>query len=122
MSEPEVMFRRYRSHMLVLFGILAIGWVLSADKAIFNGLFLGGIASLFNLWSLFRFSRKLPSAVKEGKGFFATGMVSRIASVSIAILISLFNPEYFHLIATIIGLLSSYIVILIDSAITIFKK
>lgn len=122
MSEPEAMFRRYLAYMLILFAIFAIGRELSTDKTFFNGLFLGGIASLFNLWSLFRFSRKLPVAIKEGKGFFATGMVSRIFSVAITVLISLFNPEYFHLLATIIGLLTSYFVILLDSVITFFKK
>lgn len=122
MSDPDVMFRRYVFYMLILFAIFAIGREMSTDKTIFNGLFLGGIASLFNLWSLFRFSRKLPEAIREGKGIFAGGMLIRLLSTSIVVLVSLFNPEYFHLLATIIGLISSYIVIMIDSLITIFRK
>lgn len=122
MSELKNMFRRYVFSMLTLFAIFGIGWWVSDYKTIFNGLILGSIASFFNLWSMFRFAKKLKGTVETGGGFFTSGMLARIISVSVVILISLLNPEYFHLIGTIFGLITSYFVIMIDSIFVLLKK
>jgi ATP synthase protein I len=43
------------------------------------------------------------------------GLLTRMATAVLAVLIAMEYPEYIHLISVIIGLMTAYIVIMIDS-------
>lgn len=82
---------------------------------IFLGLALGTSFSLYNLWILVRKSKQIQQAIEEGRTARSLGTVSRMAAAGLAVLIALKFPEHFHLISVVIGLMTIYIVIMIDS-------
>ena len=69
------------------------------------------------MWNLYRKTLKLGQAAVEGTRTPFFGMISRLATGAVAALAIINFPETFHLVGVIIGLMLTYIIILIDSLI-----
>lgn len=97
-----------------------MGWGFSEYQAIFSGLILGTGVSLYNLWLLARRTSGFGDAVLEGKKVRSLGSFSRYAAAGFLVLIALEYPEQVHLISAVLGLMTSYFVIMIDFLIQSF--
>ena len=77
------------------------------------GLILGTSVSLFNHWHLRENDpSKRCSHIRE-KNLF-TGTLVRMAAVILAVYIAMENPDVFHFVSVIIGVVTAYAVIMID--------
>lgn len=114
MPEFQMMFARQRKWMFFLLSFYVLGWGFTSHQSIFLGLVLGTSLSLFNLWLMARKIDKFGQAVEEGRKVRSLGSFSRMATGALAVVIAMRYPEDFHLISVIIGLMTSYIVIMID--------
>ncbi|MEH7180685.1 ATP synthase subunit I [Neobacillus vireti] len=114
MQEFQTMFIRQRKWMFFLLSFYVLGWGFTAHQSIFLGLILGTSLSLFNLWLMARKIDKAGQAAAEGRQLRSLGSFSRMATGALAIVITMRYPEQFHLISVVIGLMTSYIVIMID--------
>jgi ATP synthase protein I len=126
MPELQLMFARQRRWMFSLLSIYVLGWGFTSYQSIFLGLVLGTSLSLFNLWLMVRKMDKFGAAVSQGKKVRSLGSFSRFATAALAVMIAMRYPEHFSLITMVIGLMTSYIVIIIDffyfTALKIHKK
>lgn len=120
MLDYNVMIARQRKWMLCLLAILVIGAAFLPYPCIFLGLLLGTIVSFYNLWLLQKKIVDFTEAVANKSSTRGIGMASRFAAAVLAIIVALRFEEYFHIIAVLIGLMTSYIVIMIDSI--VFKS
>lgn len=114
MPEFQTMFARQRKWMFFLLSFYVLGWGFTAQQSIFLGLILGTSLSLFNLWLMARKIDKFGQAAAEGRQIRSLGSFSRMATGALAIVITMRYPDQFHLISVVIGLMTSYIVIMID--------
>jgi ATP synthase protein I len=114
MPEFQTMFARQRKWMFFLLSFYVLGWGFTAHQSIFLGLILGTSLSLFNLWLMARKINTFGQAAAEGRTVRSLGSFSRLASAALAIVITMRYPEQLHLISVVIGLMTSYIVIMID--------
>jgi ATP synthase protein I len=124
MAELELkdVFIRYRKYMLFLLSIYVLGWGFTAYQSVFLGLILGTVLSLYNLWVMVRKTVRFGQAIVEGRSARSIGTFSRLASAALAVLISYRFPDLFHIAGVIVGLMTSYIVILIDIIIQTIRK
>ncbi|MEH7126056.1 ATP synthase subunit I [Bacillus sp. JJ1532] len=114
MPEFKLMFIRQRKYIFLLLSIYVLGWGFTSYQSIFLGLILGTSLSLFNLWQMARRVDKFGQAVEKGGKVRSLGMVSRMASAVLAVMIAMKYPENLHLISVVFGLMTAYIVIMID--------
>ncbi|WP_066296774.1 ATP synthase subunit I [Bacillus sp. FJAT-29937] len=114
MPEFKVMFIRQRKYIFLLLSVYVLGWGFTSYQSIFLGLILGTVLSLFNLWLMTRRVDKFGQAVTKGEKVRSLGMVSRMASAVLAVMIAMKYPEKLHLISVVFGLMTAYIVIMID--------
>jgi ATP synthase protein I len=115
MSELKPMFIRQRKYMLFLLAAYVLGWGFTLQQPVFLGLILGTSLSLFNLWNLVRKTNQFGEVMVNGGKIRSLGLLTRMATAVFAVLIAMEYPEYIHLISVIIGLMTAYIVIMIDS-------
>ncbi len=108
--------------MYNLLAALLIGWGITSYKQIFLGLILGTAISFINLWLLYRKTTRLSEVVLEGKAMYSIGSFSRFAYAIFAILIAIKFPNYIDILSTLIGLLTAYIVMALDSFVLFIKK
>ncbi|MDQ0232124.1 ATP synthase subunit I [Metabacillus malikii] len=113
MSDMHLMFHRYRKYIFYLLALYVVGWGFTEYQSVFLGLILGTSISLYNLWAMVRKHRLFDKALQEGKKV-SLGTASRMAAAVVAVFFSLKFPEYFHLISVVIGLMTMYVVIMID--------
>jgi ATP synthase protein I len=114
MEDFKAMYFRQRKYMYFLLSFYTLGWGFTSYKTIFLGLILGTALSLFNLWLLAKRTDKFGEAVIKGKKPKNLGMLIRMAVAVLAVTLALDYPEYFNLYSVILGLMTSYIVIMID--------
>lgn len=114
MNDPNAMYRRQMKYMLNILAVFVLGWGFTDYKDIFLGLILGTAVSLFNLNLLARKVQSLTEAAVKQKRPKPIGMLTRMAAALLAVVIALKFPEYFHLYSVIFGIMTSYIVIMID--------
>jgi ATP synthase protein I len=115
MSELKPMFVRQRKYILFLLAAYVLGWGFTLQQPVFLGLILGTSLSLFNLWNLVRKTNQFGEVMVNGGKIRSLGLLTRMATAVLAVLIAVEYPEYIHLISVIIGLMTAYIVIMIDS-------
>lgn len=115
MSQYEKMAVRQRKWMFYLLAMFVLGAGFTPYLSIFLGLLLGSIASFYNLWLLQRKINDFATAIEKNQATKGIGMISRFAASILAIIIALRFEEYFHIIAVLVGLMTSYLVIVIDS-------
>ncbi|MBY0123240.1 ATP synthase subunit I [Bacillus sp. S/N-304-OC-R1] len=114
MPEFKLMFIRQRKYIFLLLSIYVLGWGFTSHQPIFLGLILGTSLSLFNLWLMTRKVDRFGEAIVKGERVRSLGMLSRMASAVLAVMIAMKYPEKVHLISVVFGLMTSYIVIMID--------
>lgn len=114
MPEFQEMYRRQQKWVLYLLSIYVLGWGFTPYQTVFLGLILGTCFSFLNLWLLVKKMKKFDQAITNGKKVRSLGSLSRMATAAIAVLIALKYPEYFYIISVVWGLMTSYIVIMID--------
>lgn len=114
MPELNEMFKRQIKYILTLLGIYALGLGFTEYDSIFLGLMLGTSFSLFNFWSMVQKNRKFTEAAAEGRKMRSLGSTTRLAVAALAAVIALQYPEQFNIVSVILGLMTSYIVIMID--------
>ncbi|WP_226671458.1 ATP synthase subunit I [Metabacillus litoralis] len=114
MSDLHLMFLRYRKYIFYLLALYTIGWGVTQYQSVFLGLILGTSISLYNLWIMVRKNNQLNQAIEEGRKAGSLGTMSRMAAAGVAVFFALRYPDYFHLVSVIIGLMTMYIVIMID--------
>ncbi|NGP44731.1 ATP synthase subunit I [Bacillaceae bacterium SIJ1] len=110
--------RIYRRHMQWLFFLLAffvIGWGFTDLTRFFLGLMFGTILGMFNHWLLAFKINKFGESVVRGQSVRSLGTASRFATAIFATLISLEFEAHIQLYAVIIGLMTPYLVIMIDA-------
>lgn len=115
MTEYTQSFRRYMQFTLYLLAIFVMGWGITSYKALFLGLILGTIFSIYNLFNMFRKVDRLGEATVKGTKARSLGLLTRQAVAGLGVLIALRYPEYFNLLGVVSGLMTTYIIILIDS-------
>ena len=114
MPELKQMYIRQRKYIFLLLSAFVLGWGFTSYQSIFLGLILGTSLSLFNLWLMVRKVDQFGEAVAKGKKVRSLGMVSRMASAVLAVMIAMKYPDKVHLISVVLGLMTAYIVIMID--------
>ncbi|NMD70075.1 ATP synthase subunit I [Bacillus sp. DNRA2] len=114
MFEIKSMYTRQRKYIFFLLALYVLGWGFTTYQSVFLGLILGTSLSLFNLWLMVRKTDKFGDAVLQGKKVRSLGSFSRMATAALAVMIALRYPESFHLVSVVLGLMTSYIVIMID--------
>lgn len=114
MSEIKEMYTRQRKYIFLLLALYVLGWGFTSYQDIFLGLILGTSLSLFNLWLLVRKADKFGDAVVQGKKVRSLGSFSRMATAALAVIITFKYPESIHLISVVLGLMTMYVVIMID--------
>jgi ATP synthase protein I len=114
MPDFRVLFNRQLKWIFYLLSIYVLGWGFTSYQTIFLGLILGTCFGFLNLWLLVRKTESFDKKVSEGKKVRSLGSLSRMAVGGIAALIALRYPEYFNVFSLVIGLMTSYIVIMID--------
>lgn len=114
MSQYENMTVRQRKWMFYLLAILVLGAGFTSYQSIFLGLLLGSAVSLYNLWLLQRKINSFAESVEKKQSGTGLGGISRLAAAALAVIIALRFEEHFHIIAVLIGLMTSYLVIMID--------
>lgn len=118
MNEFDRMVLRQRKWMLYLLALLVLGAGFLPYTRVFNGLVLGGAISFFNLWLLQHKTKVIgDDAAEKGEAQGSLGTLSRMAAAILAAVIAIRFEEHFHIIAVVIGLMLSYIVILLDRSI-----
>ncbi|RLL42904.1 ATP synthase subunit I [Oceanobacillus piezotolerans] len=122
MSDFENMIIRQRKWMLYLLAVLVLGTVFTSHPRIFNSLLLGASVSFYNLWLLQHKTNAFGKTVAEtGKARGGLGTFSRLAASILAVLIALRFEETFHIIAVVIGIVSSYFIMALDGIVQFIK-
>ncbi|MCM3567210.1 ATP synthase subunit I [Neobacillus mesonae] len=114
MPDFRQMYNRQRKWIFYLLSIYVLGWGFTSYQTIFLGLILGTCFSYVNLWFLVKKTEDFEKKVSQGKKVRSLGSLSRMAVAGIAALIALRFPDYFNMISLVAGLMTSYIVIMID--------
>ncbi|MEG9296098.1 ATP synthase subunit I [Mangrovibacillus sp. Mu-81] len=114
MPELHQMFNRQRKYILYLLAVYVLGWGFTDHKSVFLGLALGTALSLYMHWGMTKRVDKFGEAVVAGKKVRSLGTTSRMAAAALGVIIVTRFPETFHLLSLIIGLMTTYIVIMID--------
>lgn len=91
-----------------------LGWGFTSYKTVFLGLILGTCFSFLNIWLLTKKTEKFDKAFDKGKKMKSLGSLQRMATAAIAVIIAMRWPNYFHVVSVVMGLMTSYIVIMID--------
>ncbi|MBM7551766.1 ATP synthase subunit I [Thalassobacillus pellis] len=115
MQRYHLMITRQRKWMFYLLATFVLGWGFTDYKTIFLGILLGSVFSFINLLQMQRKIRKsIDHAGSDQRKSYKLGTFSRLASAGLAVLIALQFNEYFHIIGVVIGLMTIYVVIIID--------
>lgn len=122
MSEYNQMIKRQRKWMLYLLAIFVLGSGFSSFPNIFNGLLLGGIISFYNMWNLQRNISRFGDSVVNNNPKIGIGTFTRLASAGLAIVVAIKLEDYFNLIGVIVGLVISYVVVLVEFGIRTFTQ
>jgi ATP synthase protein I len=120
--EIKDLFIRQRKYIFTLLSLYVIGYGFTSYQSVFAGLIIGTSLSLFNLWLLARKMSNFGDSVLQGKKVRSLGSLSRLATGALAVIIAMEYPDRINLIFTVLGLMTSYIVIMIDFFVQSFHK
>jgi len=115
MDEYDKMVKVQRKWMIIYLAILVIGLGVLPYKQILLGLLLGSIVSVFNIWFLQKRVKRFGEAIAGGRSVAGLGTLMRMLTSVMAIAIALKFDQLFHIYATIIGLVSSYLIMLVEA-------
>src|SRR5699024_5677322 len=113
MSNYKRMTIRQRKWMIYLLAILVLGIGFTPYTQLFSGLLLGAVASFYNLWLLQKKIVEFTEAIvkKQRNGI---GTISRFGTAALAIIIDIYFEEHFLLLVVVIGLMTSYVIVMLD--------
>lgn len=114
MSYTKERMNRERKLMFYLLALCVVGAGFTAYTRIFLGLLLGSSISFYNLWLLQTKVKNVAKAIKKDDKPKGLGVLSRFAAVAFGVIIAVYFDEYFEIISFIIGLMTSYLIIVID--------
>lgn len=117
MNDYTIITKRYTIWTTVLIIIFVLIALLLTESAFFLGLALGSVFSLLNLWTTYTQVERIGKSFDEGKKSMVGipfGTLTRILSAIIAVLIATAYPAVFSLTGVIIGLMITYIMIMIE--------
>ncbi|GLH64071.1 ATP synthase subunit I [Parageobacillus sp. G301] len=114
MEKFRQMFFRQLKYILYLLSLYTLGWGFTEYKTFFLSLILGTVISALMLWSLTSKIEKFGQAVSQRKKVRTIGTLSRLALAALAAAIAVEYPQYFAILPVVLGLMTSYIVIIID--------
>lgn len=114
MNEYNNMIARQRKWMFYLLALMVLGWGFTPYQTVFLGLLLGTTLSFFNLWVMQRKINRFGQAISKGDKVYGIGTFTRLASAAVAVVIAMRYDVYFHMIGVIFGLMTTYVVIMID--------
>ncbi|GGJ91915.1 hypothetical protein GCM10007063_13130 [Lentibacillus kapialis] len=114
MSYYGMTITRQRKWMFYLLAAFVLGAGFTPYPRVFLGLLLGGAASFYNLWLLQRKIAAFAESAATNKSATGIGTLSRMASAVLVVIIALRYDAYFDMIFVIVGLMTSYLVIVID--------
>ncbi|SDN60605.1 ATP synthase protein I [Fictibacillus solisalsi] len=115
MTEYTMTFRRYIKITLFMLSFFVLGYGATSYQSIFLGLSFGTLFSLYNLWSMYSRIERLGQAVINQQKVRTMGSLSRLLTGGLAVLIAMRYPQFFNLLSVVIGLMTVYIIMLIDS-------
>jgi ATP synthase protein I len=112
---PELLriYKRQRKYLVILLCLYLAGAMFPGCRSVFLGLLLGTAVSLFNLWLMVKKTLAVTD-VSSGKKRVSLGTGMRMATAVLAVAVALRFPDLFHLLAVVIGVMTSYLVIMID--------
>lgn len=110
----ERMIIRQRKWMLYLLALFVLGAGFTPYTSLFYGLSLGSLVSFYNLWLMQKKIRDFSQAVINKEKIRGLGMVSRLAAVALGVLIVFRFEEHISMIAFIVGLMTAYLMIMVD--------
>lgn len=114
MSHEDKSVNRQRKMMFFLLAICVFGAGITPYTRIFLGLLLGSSISFYNLWLLQTKVLEVAEAVKKDRKPKGLGTASRFAAAAFGIIIAVQFDEYVEIISFIIGLMTSYLAIVLD--------
>ncbi|MFC0475842.1 ATP synthase subunit I [Robertmurraya beringensis] len=121
MPETKGIYIRQRKWLFFLMAFYALGWGFTSYQTVFLGLAFGTSLSLFNMWLLNRRIDRFGETIQKGETVRSLGMFSRMATAVVAVMIAMEYPDLLHFYSVILGLMTSYIVIMIDILFQSFK-
>ncbi|QFT90934.1 ATP synthase I chain [Bacillus sp. THAF10] len=121
MPESTEQFMRHMKYFLFFLAFFVLGWGFTSHQEWFAGLILGTVISGYNHWLLHKKVKRFTDAVAGGGKAVTLGSLSRMAAAVLGVVIATRFPEHLNLYGVIIGIMTSYIVIIIDSFVTLFK-
>jgi ATP synthase protein I len=122
MSDINQMFSRQRRYLYLLLSVYVLGYGFTSYKPVFAGLLLGTGFSLMILLLLVKRSNSFDKAIAQGKKVQSLGSLSRMATAALAIMIALKYEDQFHTVSVVVGLMTTYVVIIIDYFFQAFLK
>jgi ATP synthase protein I len=122
MPESQASFKRHIRYFLFFAALFVLGWGITPYQDWFLGLLLGTAVSFYNHWLLYQKVKKFTEAVAHGGKAYTLGTLSRMAAAVLAVVVAVRYPDYLNVYGVIIGIMTSYIVIIIDSFARLFKS
>lgn len=114
MPDFQQMYKQACKWMFYLLAVYVLGWGFTAYQRVFFGLILGTSFSLIILMMLYGKMKKFDKSITNGKKVRSLGSLSRLSMAAIPVIISIKWTQYFEVISVVIGLMTNYIVIMID--------
>src|SRR5699024_738963 len=112
MSNYRTMAIRQRKWMIILLALIAVLTGIMPNKHFFLGLLLGTGISFYNLWLLQRKTNLLGESAEHTGKRKGIGTISRLAAAALGALLAIRYD--LSIIGFVIGLMTSYPVIMID--------
>ncbi|MEQ6391162.1 ATP synthase subunit I [Bacillaceae bacterium S4-13-58] len=116
------MVSRQRKFMLFLLAFLVVGWGFTPYQYFFLSILIGAILSFYNLWLLQRKIDKLGEAIEYGRTARSLGTFTRLATAVLAVMIAIEFEDQLSIIGIVIGLMTSYLVIMIEFFLQIIQS
>ena len=114
MLEVHIVFKRYLKYTFTLLSVYVILWGITPYKAEALGMVLGTLIGTYNIWLLSRKTEQLGEMVAQKRGMKSIGTISRMAAAVLAVVIAMRYPDTFNVFFVILGLMTGYLVIMID--------
>ncbi|OIJ21793.1 hypothetical protein BKP45_03595 [Anaerobacillus alkalidiazotrophicus] len=115
MEDYIALTKRYTFYITIIVSIFLILAFITPYKSIFLGLFLGSVMSLGKLWSTYFQVKRIGESLDKGRAKWSLGTMFRMLLVLATVYFASQYPDQFHFISVIIGLMLTYIIIMVHS-------
>lgn len=114
MKTFEGIVLRYVKLTVIAIALYIIGWAFTPYKAVCISLVVGSLIGLFNVWSMYRETKKVGETAVQTNGEkrpIMFGMISRLATGALIAILVIRFPETFDLVGLVLGIMTPYILI-----------